>query len=224
MEPAETITFRRTFLGGLALYVVGFAIGDDLLALLFTSGGQAPFSSGESEAAFFGVNILIKGILLLFYTRWALSHGLFHGRFVFTKRTVVISVISLILFSILSLSFQFKTNFLDSWNYFNRLYGFPFGIVNTFLQYAYYIFEGLVMIWIADAFQTAGEIRLRKPRIPWGGIALGLLWGISHVFGKGWFTALTWALPFGIAVGVVYLLDKKNVLAPFLFWMIFNIA
>jgi len=226
MEPAETITFRRIFLGGLALYVVGFTIGDDLLSLLFTSNGQVPFSkiSGEAEAAFFCVNILIKAVLLLFYTRWAFGHGLFHGKFVFSKRTAVISIVSLILFSILSLSFQFKTNLFDSWNYFNRLHGFPFGLINTILQYVYYIFEGLVMIWIADAFQTAGEIKLRQPKIPWGGLVLGLLWGLGHVFGKGWFTALTWALPFGIAVGVVYLLDKKNVSAPFLFWMIFNIV
>lgn len=225
MDTTDAITFRRTFLGGLALYVVGFIIGEDLPYYLFTNGGQVPFSSGEAEAAFFCVNILIKGVLLFFYTRWALSHDLFHGKFVFSKRTAVISVIILLLSLFLSLSFpQFKTNLLDSWNYFNRLYGFPFGLINTILQYVYYIFEGLVMIWIADAFQTAGEIRLRKPRIPWGGIALGLLWGIGHIFGKGWFTALTWALPFGIAVGACYLLDRKNVLAPFLFWMIFNIV
>lgn len=136
----------------------------------------------------------------------------------------MISIVSLILFATLSLSVQFKTNLLDSWNYFIRLYGFPFGLVNTVLQYVYYIFEGLIMIWIADAFQTAGETKLHKPGIPWGGLVLGLLWGGSHIFGKGWFTALTWALPFGIAVGVVYVLDKKNVLAPFLFWMIFNIV
>ncbi len=224
MDTTEAATFKRAFVSGLALYVVGFAIGDDLLYLSFTSGGQAPFSSGEAEATFLCANILIKGVLLFFYTRWALSHDLFHGKFVFSKRTAVISIISLILFAILSLSVPFKTNLLDSWNYFNRFYGFPFGLVNTVLQYVYYVFEGLVMIWIADAFQTAGEIRLRKSRIPWGGIVLGFLWGISHIFGKGWFTALTWALPFGIAVGVVYLLDKKNVLAPLLFWMIFNIV
>jgi len=41
------------------------------------------------------------------------------------------------------------------------------------------------MIWIVDAFQTVGETRLAKPGIPWGGIALGSLWGGSHVFGKG---------------------------------------
>jgi len=226
VNTAETTSFKRAFLGGLALYVVGFAVGDDLLSLLFTSGGQVPFSkiSGEAESVFFCVNILIKGILLLFYSRWALRHDLFHGKFVFSKRAAVICVISLILFLILSLSFQVKTNLVDSWNYFNRLHGFPFGLINTILQYVYYIFEGLVMIWIADAFQTAGDIGLRQPKIPWGGLALGMLWGLGHVFGKGWFTALTWALPFGIAVGVVYLLDKKNVEAPFLFWMIFNVV
>jgi hypothetical protein len=224
MDTAETTTFKRAFLIGLALYVIGFAIGDDLLYFLFTNGGHAPFSSGEAEAAFFCVNILIKGVLLFFYTRWALSHDLFHGKFVFGKRTAMISIVSLILFAILSLFVPFKTNLLDSWNHFNRLYDFPFGLVNTVLQYVYYLSEGLVMIWIADAFQTAGEIRFCKPRIPWGGIALGLLWGISHIIGKGWFTALTWALPFGVAVGVVYLLDKKNISASLLFWMIFNIV
>lgn len=224
MDTAESTTFKRVLLGGLALYAVGFIIGDDLLWSLFTRGGQVPFSSGQAEAAFFCINILIKGVLLFFYTRWASSHDLFHGRFVFGKRTAAICVISLILFSLLSLSFQVKTNLLDSWNYFNRHYSFPFGLINAILQYVYYILEGLVMIWIADAFQIAGEFRFRQPKIPWGGLALGLLWGLSHVFGKGWFTALTWALPFGIAVGVVYLLDKKNVWAPFFFWMIFNIV
>ncbi len=227
MDATDVITLRRAILGGLALFIIGFTIGDDLLYLLFTSGGQVPFSkiSGEANAMFFCINILVKGLLLFFYTRWALSHNLFHGKFVFGKRTAVISAIILLLSLFLSLSIpQFKTNLPSNWNYFNRLYGFPLGLSNTILQYVYYLFEGLVMIWIADAFQTAGEIKLHNSKIPWGGLALGLLWGGSHIIGKGWFTALTWALPFGVAIGVVYLVDKKNVSAPLLFWMIFNIV
>ncbi len=228
MDTAETIAFRRAFLGGLVLFVVGFIFGEGLplFLFIFTRGRQVPFSkiSGEAIAAFFCVNILIKGLLLLFYTRWALSRDLFQGRFALSKWTVVISVIILLLSLILNLSFpQFKTNLLDSWNYFKRLYGLPLGLINTILQYVYYIFEGLVMIWIVDAFQTAGEIRLRKPGIPWGGIALAVLWGIGHIFTKGWLTGFL-ALLLGIAVGYCYLLDRKNVLAPLLFWMIYNIV
>ncbi len=227
MNKTEAATIKMAFLSGLVLYIVGFLFGDDLLSLLFTNGGQVSFSkiTGEANAVFFCVNSIVKGILLLLYTRWALSNNLFHGKLVFTKRTAVISIVSLILFLILSISFpQIKSNLPSSWNYFNRLYGYPFGPIDTILQYVYYVFEGLVMIWIVDSFQTVGEKIFQKPRIPWGGIALGLLWGVSHVFGKGWFTALTWAFPFGIAIGVCYIMDKKNVLAPFLFWMIFNIV
>lgn len=214
-------------LGGLILYIVGFIVGDKLLALCFTGGGDTSFSelTGEANALFFCINILVKGALLWFYTRWALRHDVFRGKFAFGKRTMVIIVISLILFSMLSLFLpQLAPSLLKEWNYRSRLYGSPFGLINTALQYIYYVFEGLVMVWITDAFQTAGEVRFRKARIPWGGIALGVLWGGGHVLSKGWFTALTWALPFGVVVGVCYLLDKKGVWSPFLVWMIYNIV
>ena len=217
---------NNALFGGLFLYIVGFLLGDDLLAWLFTRGGQVSFAqlSGEANAAYFCLTISIKGLLLWFYHRWAFKHGLEHITTAFSKKTAAVSIISLILFVILDFAFPgFKSNLMSTWNYFNLLYGLPLGLLNTVLQYIYYVFEGLTMIWIADAFQTAGETRWSKS-IPFGGIALGLLWGSSHIFGKGWFTALTWALPFGLAVGALYVFDKKNFWTPFLFWMIFNVV
>jgi len=76
MKSFSVRSLRNPLLGGIALYLFGFIVGDNLLSLLFTKHGQIPFSelSGGSEVLFFSTNILIKTALPILYSRQA-SHN-----------------------------------------------------------------------------------------------------------------------------------------------------
>jgi hypothetical protein len=100
-------------------------------------------------------------------------------------------------------------------------WGTMWGWTDTILQYLYYVTEGLAMVWLVDAFDTAGDAACPRFRFPWGALALSLLWGGGHYFTKDVATAV-YAMTAGLAIGGMYFFSGKRLLPPLSLWMLLN--
>ena len=84
------------------------------------------------------------------------------------------------------------------------------------LQYIYYFFEVVLVLLIVCFGQRAGEEWFHLTKIPWGGITVGLTWGLVHALTKGSISVGLSAMFAGVLYGVIYLLLKKKVPAFYL--------
>ena len=170
--------------------------------------------SGIAVALVFLAILVLRGLVLWTYARWASRRCMFGISFRWDRRTWSWMAASLVLAAgliWLDRTVSPQPKHVPLLAAFTSYWGRGFGLANTILQFVYYFSEGLAMIWMADAFQTAGEARVRV-WIPWGGIALALLWGGGHLFSKDLTTAVALLLP-GLVIGVVYSLSQKRLWA-----------
>lgn len=84
------------------------------------------------------------------------------------------------------------------------------GFVTFIFQYMYYAFETALIILTMAFGQQFGERLWKHPNVPWGGIFLGITWGINHALTKELAVGL-FSLFASILYGIVYILVKKNV-------------
>lgn len=197
----------------LPLGLLGPDLAGGLLYLLID--GQYNFHfrnhSGIAVLLVFLAILLLRGLVLWFYARWGKAKNIFGISLVFDRETFSWLAVAMALAAgllVLDRTVSPNPNHIPLFRAFSSYWGFGYGLTNTILQFVYYFSEGLAMIWMADAFQTAGEARV-KVWIPWGGIALALLWGGGHLFTKDVPTALALLLP-GMAVGLIYSLSGKR--------------
>lgn len=85
------------------------------------------------------------------------------------------------------------------------------GWLKFIFQYMYYLMETVLILLIVIFGQEAGELKFHKPNIPWGGMLVGLTWGLVHVLTKGELSTGILSFVTGILYGGVYLIVKKNV-------------
>ena len=97
------------------------------------------------------------------------------------------------------------------------------GVPQWIVQIIYYAFETLGFFLIIAFSQHFGEKLFKNDKIPYGGIACGLTWGLTHILTKDLAVGLI-SLGFGIIFGVIYMLTRKNprVAIPLL-WALFVI-
>lgn len=77
-------------------------------------------------------------------------------------------------------------------------------------QYLYYFAEGFLISIVIVFGQLACEKWFKNDEIPYGGIILGLTWGLGHIISKGnVMTGVLSALG-GFLFGVVYLFVNKD--------------
>lgn len=89
------------------------------------------------------------------------------------------------------------------------------GLLKFTFQYIYYFFEtGLFLLIIVFA-QKAGETWFKNDKIPWGGVAVAITWGVAHIFTKGSLIVGLQASLAGLLFGIVYLTTKKNIRLAF---------
>lgn len=84
------------------------------------------------------------------------------------------------------------------------------GFITFIFQYIYYAFETALMILTIALGQQFGERMWKHPNVPWGGILLGVTWGINHTLTKELAVGLL-SLCTAILYGIAYILVKKNV-------------
>lgn len=84
-------------------------------------------------------------------------------------------------------------------------------------QYIYYFFEVMLMMLIIGLGQQAGEKWFQNANVPWGGILLGLTWGLGHSITKMDITMGISCLIFGVIYGIIYLLLHKKFVPSYFF-------
>lgn len=90
------------------------------------------------------------------------------------------------------------------------------GIMAVTLQHIYYAFE-VMLIVLSMVFATmAGNKLVKKLNIPWGGLFVGLTWGLMHILTQSVFTGIV-AFIGAIIYGVIYLIVDKNVIYTYVF-------
>lgn len=77
-------------------------------------------------------------------------------------------------------------------------------------QYIYYLAEGFLISLIIVFGQKACEKWFRNDKIPYGGIVLGLTWGLMHIFTKGSLVVGLLSAVGGFLFGAAYLLVNKD--------------
>lgn len=77
-------------------------------------------------------------------------------------------------------------------------------------QYIYYLAEGFLISLIVVYAQKACETWFRRERIPYGGIILGLTWGLAHTFTKGSLLVGILSAFAGFLFGAAYLIVNKD--------------
>jgi len=224
--------FKKSILGGFFLFLIAlFFIEFSTLLIYLIFEGEINLSNIFNVSEFtiaiaFLWICLLRGTTLWYYKGWAIKQNIFHLKYHFNIKILFWILLSIIIAGIVNHGFSIpalnEMRILSYWDYFNRNNDCMLGVANFGLQYIYYILEGILMIFMIDAFQTAGEEKSNFHWIPWGGIVLAILWGASHYFTKGTSTMI-WGIKVGIITGIIYLISKKNFWSPLIFWMSINI-
>lgn len=119
-------------------------------------------------------------------------------------------VIALIVISLKMVLLKQETpKFVSEYSNFIQASGY-IGIIGASLQHLYYFAEMVLCCYMLRVFQKAGEELFRYKYIPYGGIALGVLWGfVVHTISKGISVGL-YMFVISVVWGIIYLVSKKN--------------
>ena len=84
------------------------------------------------------------------------------------------------------------------------------GILKFVFQYIYYVAEGFLISLVIVYAQKACEKWFGNEKIPYGGIILGLTWGLAHILSKGSLLVGIFAALGGFLFGTAYLFVNKD--------------
>lgn len=77
-------------------------------------------------------------------------------------------------------------------------------------QYIYYLAEGFLISLVIVFGQKAFEKWFNKDCIPYGGIILGIIWGLSHIVSKGNIMVGIFAMLSGFLFGAAYIFVNRD--------------
>ena len=77
-------------------------------------------------------------------------------------------------------------------------------------QYIYYLAEGFLISLVIVYGQKAFEKWFQNETIPYGGIVLGLVWGLAHIISRGSVVVGILAMISGFLFGAAYLFVNKD--------------
>ncbi|MBO6165865.1 MAG: hypothetical protein J6O17_05820 [Eubacterium sp.] len=83
-------------------------------------------------------------------------------------------------------------------------------------QYIYYLFEVSLVLLIIIFGQMAFEKWFNNSKIPFGGILVGVTWGLAHWVSKGSLGAGLYGAAGGFVFGAAYVLTNRNVKLSYL--------
>ncbi len=77
-------------------------------------------------------------------------------------------------------------------------------------QYIYYLAEGFLISLVIVFGQMAFEKWFKNEKIPYGGIVLGLIWGLFHILTKGSLLVGIFSAVAGFLFGTAYMFTNKD--------------
>jgi len=90
------------------------------------------------------------------------------------------------------------------------------GIAAYLLQFVYYLFEFTLTACIVDCAQKAAEKLNLHGFVPWGGIFLGVTWGLEHTLTQNSILVGLACLILSVIMGMVCILSGKKPIYAFL--------
>ncbi|SDB50536.1 hypothetical protein SAMN02910298_02558 [Pseudobutyrivibrio sp. YE44] len=84
------------------------------------------------------------------------------------------------------------------------------GAVKFIFQYIYYLAESFLISLVIIYGQLACEKWFKNEKIPYGGIILGLTWGLGHILSKGSVLAGIFTGLSGVLFGAAYLFTNRD--------------
>lgn len=84
------------------------------------------------------------------------------------------------------------------------------GLLIFLFQYIYYVAEGFLISLVIVYAQKACEKWFKNEKIPYGGIILGLTWGLAHILSKGSLITGILAAFAGFLFGAAYVFVNKD--------------
>lgn len=127
----------------------------------------------------------------------------------FKSGLCAIAIALIVIFLKIFLQKQETPKFISEYSNFIQTSGF-IGIIGATLQHLYYLAEMVLCCYMLRAFQKAGENFFKYKYIPYGGIALGVLWGfVVHTISKDISVGL-YMLFISVVWGAIYLVSKKD--------------
>lgn len=85
------------------------------------------------------------------------------------------------------------------------------GFLKFTFQHIYYLVETILFMFIIVYSQIAMEIWFKNTKIPYGGIIVGLTWGLVHWFTKGSLLIGLQGVVLGFLFGGIYLLLSRDI-------------
>ncbi|MDV0447696.1 hypothetical protein MsAg5_16070 [Methanosarcinaceae archaeon Ag5] len=152
---------------------------------------------------------IVGSYLLLNFIHKKFNFNLFKVQTGTTKRGILLCIILVVLVTVFMFVLWggFKP-WLEYQSAITRLGAY--GWVDFILQNIYYIFEMLVCLILVAFGQKAGEAATSLNKIPWGGLLLGIIWGLPHALTKGDLTVGLSSFAIGIILGLPYILLNRN--------------
>lgn len=84
------------------------------------------------------------------------------------------------------------------------------GLTVFIFQYIYYMAEGFLISLVVVYAQKACETWFKNEKLPYGGIILGLTWGIAHILSKGSLLVSVLAVLAAFLFGAAYVFVNKD--------------
>jgi len=175
--------------------------------LFITIGTEGILKSYIGVVLFFLFSILLYTAVPLLVERKVPVESQTEHSFKSCLLAVVIALLATILKMLLMK--QETPKFISEYAAFIQSSGY-IGVVGATLQHLYYFAEMILCCYMLRVFQKAGEELFGFERIPYGGIILGVLWGlIVHTISKDISVGI-YMLILSVVWGVMYLVSQKN--------------
>lgn len=193
----------RDFLLGLLMYLLLLPE----FILFITVGTEGILKSYIGVVSFFLFSILLyTAVPLLVERKIPVEHKKKHN-----FKSALWAIMVALAVIILKMVFQKQETpkFISEYAAFIQTSGY-IGMIGATLQHLYYFAEMVLCCYMLRTFQKAGEELFGFKKIPYGGIVLGVLWGlVIHTISKDVSVGL-YMLILSIVWGVVYLIADKN--------------
>ena len=175
--------------------------------LFITIGTEGILKSYIGVVLFFLFSILLYTAVPLLVERKVPVESQTEHSFKSCLLAVVIALLATILKMLLMK--QETPKFISEYAAFIQSSGY-IGVVGATLQHLYYFAEMILCCYMLRVFQKAGEELFGFERIPYGGIVLGVLWGlIVHTISKDISVGI-YMLILSVVWDVMYLVSQKN--------------
>lgn len=146
---------------------------------------------------------LLVSFYVLYYSKKKLEFDLFQNKYKYSALGIMSSII-LLAFTIIMNYSEYGT--LKICHEFIKL-----GFLKFTFQHIYYLVETILVMFIIVYSQLALEKWFKNTKIPYGGIIVGLTWGLAHLFTKGSLLIGLQGVIIGFLFGGIYLLLSRDI-------------